>query len=378
MSYPTMTQAPGYFHVLAKPTGAVCNLDCKYCFFLSKEALYPESDFRMKDDLLEVYIRQLLESQPAQVTLAWQGGEPTLMGLEFFQRVMELVEKHRAAGQRVEHTIQTNGTRLDDAWCEYFKEHKFLVGLSVDGPRALHDTFRVDKGGKGTFDQVMRGWELLKKHGVETNLLCTVHEGNAEHALEVYRFFRDGMETQFMQFIPIVERVNADMVPLANLGWGTRAGGERPLYVQAGDQVTMRSVRAVRVFADVRRCAGAGAYGGSVLLRPLCGTGFLAGEYPRSTYGRPGGVGATEEVWEGQAGLAAEILPGVQRAVCVQWGVSEGPVYRDSGRGPGAKLFVRRVQDVLRTCGWADADDGSAAEGGATSGGDYAVVRDTG
>jgi uncharacterized protein len=238
-----MTEAAGYFHVLAKPTGAVCNLDCTYCFFLSKETLYPGSEFRMADDVLELYLRQLLESQPAQVALAWQGGEPTLMGLEFFQRVMDLVEKHRRPGQRVEHTIQTNGTRLDDAWCAYFKQHNFLVGLSVDGPRPLHDTYRVDKGGKGTFDQVMRGWELLKKHAVETNILCTVHAGNVEHALEVYRFFRDGLGTQFMQFIPIVERVNAGLVPIANLGWGTRAGGDRPLYRQAGDHVTDRSVQ---------------------------------------------------------------------------------------------------------------------------------------
>ena len=155
-----MTHTPRYFHVLAKPTGAVCNLDCTYCFFLSKESLYPGSEFRMADDLLELYLRQLLESQPEQVTIAWQGGEPTLMGLEFFQRAMDLVEKHRRPSQRVEHTIQTNGTRLDDAWCAYFKQHNFLVGLSVDGPRALHDIYRVDKGGRGTFDQVMRGWEL--------------------------------------------------------------------------------------------------------------------------------------------------------------------------------------------------------------------------
>lgn len=117
------------------------------------------------------------------------------------------------------------------------------MGLSVDGPRALHDTYRVDKGGKGTFDQVMRGWELLQQHGVDTNILCTVHAGNADHAVEVYRFFRDGMGAKFMQFIPIVERVRQDLVPIANLGWGSRAGGDRPLYVQAGDQVTERSVR---------------------------------------------------------------------------------------------------------------------------------------
>jgi uncharacterized protein len=238
-----MTQPPGHFHVLAKPTGAVCNLDCKYCFFLSKQALYPDSDFRMADDLLETYVRQLLESQPEQVTIAWQGGEPTLMGLEFFECGMELVKRHSRPGQRVEHTIQTNGTRLDDVWAEFFKRHNFLVGLSVDGPRELHDVYRVDKGGKGTFDQVMRGWEFLKKHGVETNILCTVHAGNVEHAVEVYRFFRDGLGAGYMQFIPIVERGDANLIPLANVGWGPRGSDVRPLYVQSGDRVTDRSVR---------------------------------------------------------------------------------------------------------------------------------------
>ena len=241
-SPPITTQVPGYFHVLAKPTGAVCNLDCKYCFFLSKQALYPDSDFRMADDLLELYIRQLLESQPTQVTIAWQGGEPTLMDLDFFRRSMELVEKYSKPGQRVEHTIQTNGTRLDDEWCAFFKQHNFLVGLSVDGPRELHDKYRVDKGGRGTFDQVMRGWNSLKKHGVECNILCTVHAGNVEHAVEVYRFFRDDLGARFMQFIPIVERGNADLIPVANLGWGARGTDPRPLYLQSGNRVTDRSV----------------------------------------------------------------------------------------------------------------------------------------
>src|ERR1017187_3196666 len=241
-SPPITTQVPGYFHVLAKPTGAVCNLDCKYCFFLSKQALYPDSDFRMANDLLELYLRQLLESQPTQVTIAWQGGEPTLMDLDFFRRSMELVEKYSKPGQRVEHTIQTNGTRLDDEWCAFFKQHNFLVGLSVDGPRELHDKYRVDKGGRGTFDQVMRGWNSLKKHGVECNILCTVHAGNVEHAVEVYRFFRDDLGARFMQFIPIVERGDANLIPLANVGWGPRGSDPRPLYVQSGNRVTDRSV----------------------------------------------------------------------------------------------------------------------------------------
>jgi uncharacterized protein len=240
-----ISNPPASFHVLAKPTGAICNLDCKYCFFLSKEVLYPGSEFRMSENLLETYIRQLLEAhQTPEVTIAWQGGEPTLMGLEFFERGMALVAKYRKPGQCVEHTIQTNGTKLDDDWCAFFKKHNFLVGLSVDGPRESHDAYRVDKGGQGTFERVMGGWDCLRKHGVEFNILCTVHAANAAYPLKVYRFFRDELKAQYIQFIPIVERVNADLVPLANLGWGARGSMPRPLYVQAGDQVTQRSVGA--------------------------------------------------------------------------------------------------------------------------------------
>jgi uncharacterized protein len=153
------------FHLLAKPTGAVCNLDCKYCFFLSKEMLYPGSRFQMAGDLLEAYIRQLLESQAGpEVIVGWQGGEPTPMGLDFFERSVEYVKRYRRAGQQVAYTIQTNGTRLNDAWCVFFKRYGFLVGLSIDGPAELHDAYRIDKGGAGTFADVMRGWEMLSRH----------------------------------------------------------------------------------------------------------------------------------------------------------------------------------------------------------------------
>ena len=234
--------SPPAYHVLAKPTGAICNLDCKYCFFLSKEMLYPGNRFRMADDLLETYIRQLIEShRTSEVTIAWQGGEPTLMGLDFFRRSVEHAGKHRKPGQKIVHTIQTNGTKLDDDWCAFFKEHNFLVGLSVDGPRELHDAYRVDKGGKGTFDQVMRGLDCLKKHGVDFNILCTVHAANGDRPLEVYRFFRDELGAQFIQFIPIVERATPELLPLANLGWGDTHHA-RPLYVQHGSLVTERSV----------------------------------------------------------------------------------------------------------------------------------------
>ena len=245
MTFTLPKNAPPAFHLLAKPTGAVCNLDCKYCFFLSKEMLYPGSRFRMADELLETYIRQLLEShQIPEVNVAWQGGEPTLMGLDFFKRSVEYAQKYRRPEQQVTYTIQTNGTKLDDEWCAYFKEHNFLVGISIDGPRQLHDAYRVNKGGQGSFDQVMRGLEYLKKHQVDFNILCTVHAANQDHPLDVYQFFRDELEAQYIQFIPIVERASQETLPLANQGWSERPGGERPLYIQAGSLVTERSVGA--------------------------------------------------------------------------------------------------------------------------------------
>jgi len=240
-----VSQIPSPLHVLAKPTGAVCNLNCTYCFFLSKERLYPGDGFRMSTETLESYIRQLLESQPGpEVTVAWQGGEPTLMGLDFFRRSLEIVEKYRRPGQQIVHTIQTNGVLLDDAWCALLKEHRFLVGLSVDGPRAMHDAYRVNKGGAGTFDQVMCGWEALRRHAVDVNILCTIHAANGDHPLEVYRFFRDELQAAYLQFIPIVERATPELLPLANQGWGERPGADRPLYTQRGSLVTERSVGA--------------------------------------------------------------------------------------------------------------------------------------
>ncbi|UIE38562.1 anaerobic sulfatase maturase [Leptodesmis sichuanensis] len=226
---PTLLKnAPPTFHLLAKPTGAICNLDCQYCFFLAKEQLYPGSKFRMSDELLETYIQQLLESrQTPEVTIAWQGGEPTLMGLEFFQRSLELVEKHKKPGQQVSHTLQTNGTRLDDDWGRFFKQHHFLIGLSVDGPQPLHDTYRIDKRGRGSFEQVIQGWKILKQHQVDFNILCTVNAANGDRPLEVYRFFRDELGAEFIQFIPIIERVNEDGSTLT----------------QSGNQVTARSVK---------------------------------------------------------------------------------------------------------------------------------------
>jgi uncharacterized protein len=143
---------------------------------------------------------------------------------------------------RVEYTIQTNGTTLDDEWCQFFREHNFLVGISIDGPPEMHDAYRVDKGGKGTLERVLRGLEILKKHKVDFNILCTVHAANADHPVEVYRFFRDDLEAEFIQFIPIVERASPDTLATANQGWGERPGGQRSLYTQQGNLVTERTV----------------------------------------------------------------------------------------------------------------------------------------
>ena len=234
--------APSYFHVLAKPTGAVCNLDCKYCFFLSKDTLYPGSPFRMADDVLEAYVKQVIESQrDPQVTIAWQGGEPTLMGLDFFRRAMTLVHKYKRPGMMLEHTIQTNGILMNEEWCEFLRKNNFLVGLSMDGPREMHDAYRVDKGGGPTFSKVMRAARLMQQHRVEFNILCTVHAANAAHPLEVYRFFRDELKTKFIQFIPIVERARPELLEIANQGWG-ETNHRRPLYKQEGSLVTERTV----------------------------------------------------------------------------------------------------------------------------------------
>lgn len=204
---PRMT--PPAFHLMTKPRGAICNLDCKYCYFLSKEKLYPNSEFRMSENLLEEYTRQYIEAQRVpEVTFAWQGGEPTLMGLDFFKQAVAYQQKYKKPGMRIFNAFQTNGVTLDDDWCSFFKDNDFLIGLSVDGPRHIHDAYRVDKGNKPTFDRVMRGLDYLKQHGVEYNILTTVHAANAPHALEIYRFLRDEVGTHFMQFIPIVERDN--------------------------------------------------------------------------------------------------------------------------------------------------------------------------
>lgn len=194
------------FHVLAKPIGPICNMDCEYCFYLEKEKLYPrDKNFKMSLDILENFVKQYIASQKAQViNFGWQGGEPTLMGVDFFRKIVALQKKY-AHGKTIENAFQTNGVNLDDEWCEFFAENNFLIGVSIDGPRQIHDSYRIFKNGKPTFDSVMNGIELLKKHRVEFNTLTCVHHNNATRGTVIYRFLKR-IGSRYMQFIPIVER----------------------------------------------------------------------------------------------------------------------------------------------------------------------------
>ncbi len=194
---------------MAKPTGSRCNLGCEYCFFLKKNYLYPQSNFHMSDKIMESYIRQTIEAHKSPVvTIAWQGGEPTLMGIDFFRRSMEIIKKNARPGIQVENTLQTNGVLIDDEWCRFLQENNFLVGLSIDGPKHLHDIYRRDKKGNSVYNQVINAVRLMQKHRVEFNILCTVNAKNSQFPLEIYRFFRDELKTPYLQFIPIVERKN--------------------------------------------------------------------------------------------------------------------------------------------------------------------------
>ena len=195
------------FHVMAKPSGSTCNLDCKYCFYLSKETLpNGPGTGRMDDETLELFIKQYIEGVTGpEVVFSWQGGEPTLRGLDFLRKAVALQKKHAKSGQRIENDLQTNGVLLDEPWAAFLKENRFLVGLSIDGPRELHDQFRVNKGGAPTFDKVMAAAKLLRKYGVRFNTLTCVHRFNASRPLDVYRFLRSELDSTYIQFIPIVQ-----------------------------------------------------------------------------------------------------------------------------------------------------------------------------
>ena len=194
------------FQIFAKPAGSLCNLDCRYCYYLPKASLYPGAgSFRMADDLLESFIVQQIEIAPeAELTFSWHGGEPTLLGLDYFRRIVELQRRHKPEGLRIINSIQTNGVLLTEDWCRFLAAERFAVGLSMDGPPALHDVYRRTRDDKATHRQVLQGYRLLRRHKIPVDILCVVHARNVDHPLAVYRFFKE-IKARYLSFIPLVE-----------------------------------------------------------------------------------------------------------------------------------------------------------------------------
>ena len=196
------------FHVLSKPVGPICNLACDYCFYLDKTEYYPgRNRFDMCDELLEAHIRSYIEAQPAhcrEVTFGWQGGEPTLRGVDFFRRAVALQQRYARPGMAIVNTLQTNGVLINDEWARFLKQHNFLAGISIDGDEQLHDHYRKTKSGKGSYHQVVRGLKCLQRHEVEVNVLTVIQGHNGDHGKRVYQHLTS-LGVQFIQFIPVVE-----------------------------------------------------------------------------------------------------------------------------------------------------------------------------
>jgi len=214
------------FQIFAKPAGSLCNLDCVYCYYLKKKHLYPKGySFRMPEDILEEYIKQHIQTSPdPEVRFSWHGGEPTILGLNYFHRIVELQRKYQSPQQHILNGVQTNGILLNEEWCRFFAAEDFSVGLSLDGPQELHDSFRLTKDGKPTHKDVMRGYKLLRKHQISCDILCVVNAKNAQFPTQVYRFFKQ-IDAPYVSFLPVVEpRMDAEncVSPLtvASETWG--------------------------------------------------------------------------------------------------------------------------------------------------------------
>ncbi|MBM3293741.1 MAG: anaerobic sulfatase maturase [Candidatus Aminicenantes bacterium] len=259
------------FQVFAKPVGAVCNLGCRYCYYLEKESLSAERDsLRMLDDLLEDYIVQHIAASPDEIIrFSWHGGEPTLAGLDYFRRIADLQRKHKPARRKIANGMQTNGTLLDEKWGRFLAAERFSVGLSLDGPARFHDLHRLAKGGRTTFEDALRGYEILKRHRVSTDILCVVHAGNVGAPLDVYRFFKS-LGASFMTFLPLVERrpdvergVSPDSVPAE--AWGD-------FLCAVFDEWIARDIGRVKVqiFEEALRTAF-GQEHSLCIFRPVCG-----------------------------------------------------------------------------------------------------------
>jgi uncharacterized protein len=259
------------FQVFVKPAGAACNLACRYCYYLGKGPIGPaEAPARMPEDLLEDYIAQHIAASPDEIVrFSWHGGEPTVLGVDYFRMIVEIQRRHRPAGRTIANGMQTNGTLLDDEWGRFLAAEGFSVGLSLDGPRGLHDRFRLAPDGTSSFDATMRGYEILRRHGVPTDILCVVSSENVRRPAEVYGFFRE-IRASYVTFLPLVERrpdapggVSPDTVP--SEAWGD-------FLCAVFDEWVDRDIGRIKIqiFEEAARTAF-GQEHSLCIFRPVCG-----------------------------------------------------------------------------------------------------------
>jgi uncharacterized protein len=265
------TTASRDFQVFVKPAGPVCNLNCSYCYYLDKQQLYPAGErFRMSDDLLELYISQHIAACPDPIIrFSWHGGEPTILGLDYFRRIVELQRKHTPAGRQVANAIQTNGTILNEQWCRFLADNSFAVGLSLDGPRQIHDRHRLTPDRRPTFNRTMHGLKLLQQHGVAYDILCVVNSRSVRHPLELYDFFKD-FAVPYITFLPLVQhdpaaerRVSARSIPADHWGQFLCAIFDRWLAADIG---TIK----IQIFEEAARTAFDQEHS-LCIFRPVCG-----------------------------------------------------------------------------------------------------------
>lgn len=261
---------PKSFSVLVKPVGPLCNLHCTYCYYMDTEKLYTQRHGLMAPELVEQTIRETLEAnQVPEVSFTWHGGEPLLAGMDFYRQVLGWQRKYNTKKQKISNAIQTNGTLLDDAWCQFFTRNGFLVGLSLDGPRDYHDTYRRNAAGQPSFDRVMRGLKLLKKHGTEFNTLSVVNNITSQHGAEIYNYFKS-LGVQFMQFLPSVDQVDGHPAP-----WSVTAAAYGQFLIDIFDQWVVQDVGSV--FVQLFDMTLAAWYG---VDPPLCAYSETCGRAP--------------------------------------------------------------------------------------------------
>jgi len=259
------------FQVFAKPVGASCNLACSYCYYLDKSELLAESGaHRMAEDLLELYIIQHIQASSEQIIFfSWHGGEPTLAGLNYFRRIVELQKKHLPVSRLIINGIQTNGTLLNEEWCEFLKKENFIVGISLDGPEKFHSVNRFRKDGNPSFDEVLRGYHLLKAYQIPCEILCVAHSGNVRFPLEVYRFFKS-LKAEFLTFIPLVERLSGESNQVSKRTVPAKAFGEFLCSIFDEWKTSDIGTVKIQIFEEALRTAF-GLEHSLCIFKPVCG-----------------------------------------------------------------------------------------------------------